>query len=66
MGFYSFCTTLEHKIEILFQLPIVNDEYKVKRKLEGGKRVYEIRDGIHKQTLQGNYTPVGRPKKKAV
>ena len=34
--------TLEHKIEILFQLPIVNDEYKVKRKLEGGKRVYEI------------------------
>ena len=58
--------TLEHKIEILFQLPIVNDEYKVKRKLEGGKRVYEIRDGIHKQTLQGNYTPVGRPKKKAV
>ena len=56
--------TLEHKIEILFKLPIVNDEYKVKRKLEGGKRVYEIRGRIHKQTLQGNYTPVGRPKKK--
>ena len=36
--------TLEHKIEILFQLPIVNVGYKVKRKLEGGKRVYEIRD----------------------
>ena len=34
-----------HKIEIIFQLPIVDDEYKVEQKLEGGKKDYEIRDG---------------------
>jgi|TARA_B100000073_G_scaffold304137_1_gene272559 hypothetical protein len=37
--------TLKHKIEIIFQLPIVDDEYKVEQKLEGGKKDYKIRDG---------------------
>ena len=36
--------TLKHKIEIIFQVPIVDDEYKVKQKLEGGTKDYEIRD----------------------
>ena len=37
--------TLKNKIEIFFQLPIVDDEYKVEKKLEGGKKDYKIRDG---------------------
>ena len=37
--------TLKNKIEIIFQLPIVDDEYKVEQKLEGRKKDYEIRDG---------------------
>jgi len=31
--------TLKHKIEIIFQLPIFDDEYKVEQKLEGEKRL---------------------------
>jgi hypothetical protein len=37
--------TLKNKIEIIFQLPIVDDEYKVEQKLEGGKKDDKIRDG---------------------
>ena len=37
--------TLKHKIEIIFQLPIVDDEYKVEQKLEGGKKDYKVSDG---------------------
>ncbi len=36
--------TRKHKIEILFKLPIVDDEYKVKQNFEV-KKEYEIRDG---------------------
>ena len=34
--------TLKHKIEIIFQLPIVDDEYKVEQKLEGGKKIIKL------------------------
>ena len=34
--------TLEHKIEIMFQLPIVDDEYKVEQKLEGKKKIIKL------------------------
>ena len=34
--------TLKHKIEIIFQLPIVDDEYKVEQKLEGKKKIIKL------------------------
>ena len=34
--------TLKHKIEIIFQLPIVDDEYKVEQNLEGGKKIIKL------------------------
>ena len=34
--------TLKHKIEIIFQLPIVDDEYKVEQKLEGKKKIINL------------------------
>ena len=34
--------TLKNKIEIIFQLPIVDDEYKVEQKLEGGKKIVKL------------------------
>ena len=34
--------TLKNKIAILFQLPIVDDEYKVEQKLEGGKKIIKL------------------------
>ena len=39
-----FCgkDTLKHKIEIIFQLPIVDDEYKVEQKLEGKKKIIKL------------------------
>ena len=39
--------------------------YRVTTKLSS-RNINEIKDGIHKRTLQENLTPVGRPKKKAV
>ena len=52
--------TLKHKIEIIFQLPIVDDEYKVEQKLEGEKKDYENRDGRNQQTLAGSCTLIGK------
>jgi len=52
--------TLQHKIEIIFQLPIVDDEYKVEQKLEGGKKDYKIRDGRNRQRLAGSCTLLGK------
>ena len=52
--------TLKNKIEIIFQLPIVDDEYKVEQKLEGGKKDYKIRDGRNWQTLAGSCTLLGK------
>ena len=37
--------TLKHKIEIIFQLPIVDDEYKVEQKLEGRKNIMKLEMG---------------------
>ena len=34
--------TLKNKIEIFFQLPIVDDEYKVEQKLEGEKKIIKL------------------------
>ena len=34
--------TLKNKIEIIFQLPIVDDEYKVEQKLEGKKKIIKL------------------------
>ena len=34
--------TLKHKIEIIFQLPIVDDEYKVEQKLKDGKKIIKL------------------------
>ena len=34
--------TLKHKIEIIFKLPIFDDEYKVEQKLEGGKKIIKL------------------------
>ena len=34
--------TLKRKIEIIFHLPIVDDEYKVEQKLEGGKKIIKL------------------------
>ena len=34
--------TLKHKIEIIFQLPIFDDDYKVEQKLEGGKKIIKL------------------------
>ena len=37
--------TLKDKIEIIFQLPIVDDEYKVEQKLEGRKKIMKLEMG---------------------
>ena len=34
--------TLKHKIEIIFKLPIFDDEYKVEQKLERGKKIIKL------------------------
>ena len=34
--------THKHKIEIIFQLPIIDDEYKVEQKLEDGKKLFHF------------------------
>ena len=39
---------------------MVDDEYKVEQKLEGGKKDYEIRDGRNQQTFPGSYTLIGK------
>ena len=52
--------TLKNKIEIIFQLPIVDDEYKVEQKLEGGKKDYKIRDGRNWRRLAGSCTLLGK------
>ena len=52
--------TLKHKIEIIFQLPIIDDEYKVEQKLEGGKKEYKIRKGRNGQRLAGSCTLLGK------
>ena len=41
---FYFCgqETLKDEIEIIFQLPIVDDEYKVEQKLEGEKKIMKL------------------------
>ena len=34
--------TLKHKIEIMVQLPIFDDEHKVEQKLEGEKKIIKL------------------------
>ena len=34
--------TLKHTIEIIFQLPIFDDEYKVEQNLEGEKKIIKL------------------------
>ena len=52
--------TLKHKIEIIFQLPIVDDEYKVEQKLKDGKKDYKVRDGGNWHRLAGSCTLLGK------
>ena len=46
--------TMERKIDIVFQLPIVNDKYQVTTKDEKGG-IYEIIDRTKKQFSEGQY-----------
>ena len=41
---FYFCgqETLKDEIEIISQLPIVDDEYKVEQKLEGEKKIMKL------------------------